>query len=83
MEKHFLDMCYQNSTKLPGICVESGQPTLFDGECFELKSADISKFPSFHIHLENNVSLTMHSEDYLLKGDVRAGGNSSLYFLAK
>ena len=24
----------------------------------------------------------MHSEDYLLKGDVRAGGNSSLYCLA-
>ena len=82
MKQEFINTCNTGGAKLPGICTEPGQPTLFDGACFNLTSTDVAMFPFFHIGLDNNVNLEMHPEDYLLQGDVRADGDKSLYCLA-
>jgi hypothetical protein len=82
MKQQFVSMC-TDGVHLVGVCnVPPGNKTLFEGGCFDLTLDDIAKYPSFNIGLDNGASLQMHAPDYLMKGDVRAKGNESLYCLA-
>lgn len=74
----FGQMCQQGAS-LHGSCdVESGS-TLFDRKCYQLTDAEIAAYPPLTFQLKG-VTLTMHPQDYLLRGDVRAvkQGDASL-----
>lgn len=73
-------MC--SSVSLKGLCDQPQGATLFDKKCFPLTDADISAYPPLTFSLDNGVSLMMHPEDYLVKGDVRANGDPTLVCLA-
>ena len=67
LQEILLSNCTNNP--LSGLCVNLGVngTTLFDDECFNMNSEEISMWPNLTFILENNVKLVYSSEFYLMK----------------